>query len=165
MRKLYGLLSVVVVGGLVGTCPAQEIIHLQGSPVVGVMPSHQVAVPGGHSHGCATCVVTGDICPTCGRDDKCHDLIVVPTTLMAHVGNFNLGCRGSYKFPVPPQYTYHWPGMYSQRCVSEYRSPWRVPPGMPLHGHLMRAKAGQPSGKLVRLARPPKSSVPDSRIK
>ena len=24
--------------------------------------------------------------------------------------SFNCGCNGSYKFPVPPLYTYHWPG-------------------------------------------------------
>jgi hypothetical protein len=45
----------------------------------------------------------------------------------AEVGNFNCSCRGSYKFPVPPQYTYHWPGMYSQQTMTEYNSPYRFP--------------------------------------
>jgi len=44
------------------------------------------------------------------------------------VGAFNCSCRGSYKFPVLPQYTYHWPGMYSQRTMTEYNSPFRFPP-------------------------------------
>jgi hypothetical protein len=45
--------------------------------------------------------------------------------------SFNCGCQGSYKFPVPPQYTYHWPGMYSQRLMTDYHSPWRFPPLKP----------------------------------
>ena len=45
----------------------------------------------------------------------------------AEVGYFNCNCRGSYKFPVPPQYTYHWPGMYSQQTMTEYTSPYRFP--------------------------------------
>ena len=40
----------------------------------------------------------------------------------------NCSCRGSYKFPVPPLYTYHWPGMYSQNFMTEYISPYRFPP-------------------------------------
>ncbi|HPP53915.1 MAG TPA: hypothetical protein PK777_13260 [Thermoguttaceae bacterium] len=43
-------------------------------------------------------------------------------------GQFNCGCSGSYKFPVPPQYTYHWPGMYSQPTMTQYTSPYRFPP-------------------------------------
>ena len=45
---------------------------------------------------------------------------------------FNCCCRGSYKFPVPPQYTYHWPGIYSQQTMTEYVSPYRFPPLRPL---------------------------------
>lgn len=45
--------------------------------------------------------------------------------------NYNCGCQGSYKFPVPPLYTYHWPGMYSQRLMTDYHSPWRFPPIKP----------------------------------
>ncbi len=37
-------------------------------------------------------------------------------------------CRGSYKYPVPPQSTYWWPGIYSQQTMTEYVSPWRHPP-------------------------------------
>ena len=41
--------------------------------------------------------------------------------------NFNCNCNGSYKFPVPPLYTYHWPGMYSHQLMTNYHSPWRFP--------------------------------------
>ena len=47
---------------------------------------------------------------------------------VAQTGYDNCSCRGSYKFPVPPQYTYHWPGMYSMQRMTEYNSPWRFPP-------------------------------------
>ncbi|MCE9556863.1 MAG: hypothetical protein K8T91_26245 [Planctomycetes bacterium] len=40
---------------------------------------------------------------------------------------FNCNCNGSYKFPVPPLYTYHWPGMYSMKRMTDYHSPWRFP--------------------------------------
>ena len=45
--------------------------------------------------------------------------------------SFNCGCNGSYKFPVPPLYTYHWPGMYQQHLMTDYHSPWRFPPLKP----------------------------------
>jgi hypothetical protein len=45
--------------------------------------------------------------------------------------NFNCGCNGSYKFPVPPLSTYHWPGMYSHQLMTDYHSPWRFPPLRP----------------------------------
>jgi hypothetical protein len=38
--------------------------------------------------------------------------------------HFNCGCNGSYKFPVPPLYTYHWPGMYQATLMTDYHSPW-----------------------------------------
>ncbi|REK23792.1 MAG: hypothetical protein DWQ42_14970 [Planctomycetota bacterium] len=41
--------------------------------------------------------------------------------------SFNCGCNGSYKFPVPPLYTYHWPGLYSHQLMTDYHSPWRYP--------------------------------------
>lgn len=44
---------------------------------------------------------------------------------------FNCGCNGSYNYPVPPLYTYHWPGMYKQQRMTDYHSPWRFPPIKP----------------------------------
>ncbi len=40
----------------------------------------------------------------------------------------NCVCNGSYNYPVPPLYTYHWPGMYKQVRMTDYHSPWRFPP-------------------------------------
>jgi hypothetical protein len=45
--------------------------------------------------------------------------------------HFNCGCNGSYKFPVPPLYTFHWPGMYSAQLMTDYHSPYRFPPLKP----------------------------------
>lgn len=69
---------------------------------------------------CDTCSRCGNGCGRCGG----HRL----AAKKAAVGAFNCQCRGSYKFPVPPQYTYHWPGMYSQQTMTEYNSPYRFPP-------------------------------------
>jgi hypothetical protein len=44
---------------------------------------------------------------------------------------FSCGCNGGYKYPVPPQSTYWWPGMYSDQLMTEYHSPWRFPPIKP----------------------------------
>lgn len=43
----------------------------------------------------------------------------------------NCGCNGSYNYPVPPQYTYHWRGMAKQHLMTDYVSPWRFPPIKP----------------------------------
>lgn len=43
----------------------------------------------------------------------------------------NCGCNGSYNYPVPPLYTYHWPGLYKQVRMTDYHSPWRFPPIKP----------------------------------
>ena len=40
---------------------------------------------------------------------------------------FNCGCNGSYKFPVPPLYTYHWIGMFSHQLTTDYQSQRRFP--------------------------------------
>ena len=64
----------------------------------------------------------GDACDPCGgRGSRFEGLD----------SHFNCGCNGSYKFPVPPLYTYHWPGMYSAQLMTEYHSPWRFPPLKP----------------------------------
>jgi hypothetical protein len=44
---------------------------------------------------------------------------------------FNCGCNGSYNYPVPPLYTYHWPGMFKAQRMTDYHSPWRFPPLRP----------------------------------
>lgn len=65
-------------------------------------------------------------CGLFGRLRGCHGAAI--EGLDRH---FNCGCRGSYNYPVPPQYTYHWPGMYKQSRMTDYVSPWRFPPLRP----------------------------------
>ena len=89
-----------------------------------------------------------DATPACGGgwDDACGNccgcgLFGHCCLLGRHCGNgagiegldrhFNCGCGGSYNYPVPPLYTYHWPGMYKQQLMTDYRSPWRFPPLKP----------------------------------
>lgn len=67
--------------------------------------------------GCQDCCGKGcGKCKHCGRGWEGLDR------------HFNCQCGGSYKFPVPPLSTYHWPGIYSHQLMSEYHSPWRFPP-------------------------------------
>jgi hypothetical protein len=65
--------------------------------------------------------------------------------------HFNCGCNGSYKFPVPPLYTYHWPGMWQQHLMTDYHSPWRFPPLKPYVDELL---APVETGRGPALARP-----------
>ncbi|NMC21740.1 MAG: hypothetical protein GYA33_15120 [Thermogutta sp.] len=60
-----------------------------------------------------------ECCPVCGCPRHVHK--------DALIAGFNCGCRGSYKFPVPPRFTYHWPGMYAQQTMTGYWSPYRYP--------------------------------------
>jgi len=52
---------------------------------------------------------------------------------------YNCGCNGSYNYPVPPLYTYHWPGMYKAVRMTDYHSPWRFPPIKPFADELAPA--------------------------
>jgi hypothetical protein len=75
----------------------------------------------------------GDCCDECdpcagGRHHHHHHCHLFGNNPDA---GFNCGCNGSYKFPVPPLYTYHWPGMYSAQLMTDYHSPWRFPPLKP----------------------------------
>jgi hypothetical protein len=97
---------------MTATSNAGELLHPHrraGCSSCNTAPRHS---PGlcDHLLGCWPCALPG----FCGMDDW---------------GNCN--CNGSYKFPVPPQYTYHWPGMYSQQLMTDYQSPWRYPPLKP----------------------------------
>jgi len=52
------------------------------------------------------------------------------------VDHANCACNGSYKHPVPPLSTYHWPGMYSHQLMTNYHSPHRFPPLKPYEDEL-----------------------------
>ncbi len=125
MRRAYafvGALAIVALAAvLVGSQPA-----LAGNPggamVADGQPQALEPVPAesldySYDNQCG--------CPNCCRcRENCYSRML---NKWAEVGNFNCSCRGSYKFPVPPQYTYHWPGMYSQQTMTEYNSPYRFP--------------------------------------
>jgi hypothetical protein len=64
---------------------------------------------------------------------------------------FNCGCNGSYKFPVPPLYTYHWPGMWQQSLMTDYHSPWRFPPLKPYTDELPEGSMGSAPVSLGRV--------------
>ncbi|WP_254509417.1 hypothetical protein [Anatilimnocola floriformis] len=50
---------------------------------------------------------------------------------------FNCSCQGSYNYPVPPLYTYHWPGMYKAERMTDYHSPFRFPPIKPFQDEVV----------------------------
>jgi hypothetical protein len=79
---------------------------------------------------------------------------------------FNCGCNGSYKFPVPPLYTYHWPGMYQAVLMTDYHSPWRFPPLKPyvdevppeVLGTTNSLRRVQPATAVIESAQPSRST-------
>jgi len=95
--------------------------------------------------GCAAPAACGcDAGDACGGCGGCGGLLGNLCCLGGHHGKhhkgpryeglepgFNCGCNGSYKFPVPPLYTYHWPGMWQAQLMTDYHSPWRFPPLKP----------------------------------
>ncbi|GAB6164858.1 hypothetical protein JCM19992_08580 [Thermostilla marina] len=114
-------------------------LYAQESPVVIDEPVSTV--------GCANCagqpasVYTTSACPECSSGSccgkHCRGCCHRYAAYIASFGQFNCACKGSYKFPVFPQYTYHWPGMYAQQTMTEYQSPYRapglkLPPWMPV---------------------------------
>ena len=105
----YGLL---VVGMLVTSGDAvlgQDTASAAADAGTAVVSSSPLA----EAEACADC------CPVCGCPKHVHK--------DALIAGFNCGCRGSYKFPVPPRFTYHWPGMYAQQTMTGYWSPYRYP--------------------------------------
>jgi hypothetical protein len=65
--------------------------------------------------------------------------------------HFNCGCNGSYKYPVPPLSTYHWPGMWSHQLMTDYHSPWRFPPLKPYVDEPLPIEMGAGDGSLRRV--------------
>lgn len=120
------------------------------------------AFAGGPACAAPACAAPAPSCgaePACGAatghcgDDPCDDGCGHGCGLGRHWGRrgakyegldaaFNCGCNGSYKFPVPPLYTYHWPGMYQQNLMTDYHSPWRFPPLKPYVDELPAVEMG-----------------------
>jgi len=108
MRKVFVVLGMLTVVSL-----SAGLVQSQEGPYV---PQPAVNADCGCNE-CPDCSATTS-CPHCG---KC-------AANRAAFGCFNCACRGSYKYPVLPQYTYFWPGMYSQQTMTAYTSPYRFPP-------------------------------------
>jgi hypothetical protein len=126
MRTSLLLATVIATLGLATQLSAQEPIP-PGEPISDYsMGSYAGGCSscggrhGLHRHGCRGC---GLGCKQLGHHRKNYDGLD---------RGFNCGCTGSYKFPVPPQYTYFWPGsVYSLDLMTNYHSPWRFPPLKP----------------------------------
>jgi len=77
----------------------------------------------------------GESCDDCCSSDCCKQkrrgICGQLRSRRREVNWFSCSCNGSYKFPVPPLYTYHWPGLYSLERMTDYHSPWRFPPLKP----------------------------------
>ena len=138
MRKLF-LHSIALL--IVATACSQTGFAQQPTPAVGLEPVSPILEVGHgrHGGGYGETVIEGNFEPAvidesvsydeggeeCGCDQCGHGK-------HGNGGrnrdrNDNCNCNGSYKFPVPPLYTYHWPGMYSHRLITNYHSPWRFP--------------------------------------
>lgn len=120
MLKVYAIVAISTVAAL-GCTTLMAADHLEVQPCC---MSRNCQTEGGASE----CDCSG--APDCGSASGCCGCGICAShrAHIASFGYFNCSCRGSYKFPVPPQYTYHWPGMYSQRCMTAYTSPYRFPP-------------------------------------
>ncbi|MBN2477246.1 MAG: hypothetical protein JXB62_21745 [Pirellulales bacterium] len=154
MHRFCGLLALLAVAVAVETCSAQDVAAFKRATFEGCDGGAAIwdgAVnPGGTCDSCAPCF------PSCGLGDCLRSCCGHHrrSRLVTETGDFNCNCRGSYKFPVPPQYTYHWPGIYSQQSMTEYTSPWRFPALKTYHDELAQQDAA--ASKLVRLPSPPR---------
>lgn len=93
--------------------------------------------------GCSSCgTSTSSGCSSCGSGKLLKRGIPIPIIglgLFHHAPGghpqdwVNCECSGQYNYPVPPQYTYHWPGMFKQTAMTDYHSPWRFPPIKPYY--------------------------------
>jgi hypothetical protein len=122
MRTSLFLAALVAMLGLAAHATAQEPIQSE--------PISDYTLDGGNCDSCGT---------SCGHRLHRHGCGKLGKHGCGHRypydgldRSFNCGCTGSYKFPVPPQYTYFWPGsVYSQELMTNYHSPWRFPPLKP----------------------------------
>ncbi|MBN1910068.1 MAG: hypothetical protein JW818_10040 [Pirellulales bacterium] len=144
MRRLcvlwLGLAVVVVLAGSVGASTPVAV----GTNVAGACQVDTCGPCGDYlGPKCSACGHCGAVC-CCARH-------------VAEVGYFNCRCRGSYKFPVPPRFTYHWPGMYSQQTMTEHLSRWQNPPFLPAEGYDIHSMAQRPRPLAIHPADTPRS--------
>ena len=119
LAALFTLSLIGMADGADGCCAAAPSCGCQAAPACGCLTGD----PCDPGNGC--CGIGGLLGRVCG-----HHRNKGPRYEGLEAG-FNCGCNGSYKYPVPPLYTYHWPGMWSAQLMTDYHSPWRFPPLKP----------------------------------
>ena len=151
MHRIH--VSLVVAGVASFLCSTPVAAELLSRPSCCTGCTENVEIPADDC-GCTATADRGTSCNTCQSSCTgcggcgcgvcgCH------RARIAEAGCFNCTCKGSYKFPVPPQYTYHWPGMYSQQFMTEYVSPYRFPP-LELPSFIPQEKAQAPVAPVIR---------------
>ena len=153
MRKLYVLTAFVIVGGLPVSSPAADVTSYGAWQAADGWDDQAVGCDTTAQYGYGECLCSQrpSCCHSCGPCCGCSrcGMRQPRRSRTARIGDFNCGCRGSYNFPVPPQYTYHWPGLYAQQSMTEYTSPWRFPGLKPYEDESVELERG--AGKLARL--------------
>lgn len=98
-----------------------DVVTVQ--PITGngsAQDAHQGVVLDSNAYGdCCECDDGFGSCSSggpCGMRNSLH-------RNMAATACYNCKVNGSYKYPVPRQYTYFWPGIYSQKRMTDYVSP------------------------------------------
>ena len=109
MRVFIAFLCVAVFA-VVGESLAQDIGSMSGQMAGDVSPEEG---------GMGPCVAT---CGGC----RCGSLFGRYCHCCGCCENGNCACQGSYKYPVPPQYTYFWAGIYGQHPMTAYVSPLHI---------------------------------------
>ena len=147
-RLSFGLAMIIYVIALAGNASCQEVKFsvLDHDPpgfvkVVGHTSTQAEKTPvlSQHSCGCGQehvspintlctqqAAVPCDSC-SCDRYENCfgEKKHLSLRENVANTANFNCQMSGSYKYPVPKQYTYFWPGIYSQKRMTDYVSPYQ----------------------------------------
>lgn len=132
-------MRILIVSGVLGIV-GLGANSLLAQDVVVQSPSDVTASGCGCDQGCDSCGcsdVSGACCEGCKDKcghcrSRCRRCRALGWRHITATTQFNCCCRGSYKFPVLPQYTYHWPGMFSAQTMTEYVSPYRFPLLTPL---------------------------------
>lgn len=102
-----------------------EVVTVQPATVNGT--NNQDTRQGGATNS-GTYATYGDCDCDCGCSDSCSPggacgPLHGPRRNMSATACYNCKVNGSYKYPVPRQYTYFWPGIYSQKRMTDYVSP------------------------------------------
>lgn len=115
------LLGFAVIGLLAFVSFGVAQDKIAGNTVLTTSPTPEYIIPEGMETTpiyVAPCEECG--CGECGSSAGGHCL----KANLSATACFNCRTNGSYKFPVPRQYTYFWPGIYSQKTMTEYVAPF-----------------------------------------